>query len=160
MIKLYRRTTPGTLEYWETWDKGDGTYVVHTGVVGDRGTSGEISSSLFSAASKKIDKEISARKAEGFDELDPEDEFTLLVEYPVDGFGTEEDLDKRYRLEDRLNETLGWTGLGKCDGGSIGSGTMEVCAYVVDFEIAKAVIEKDLAGTEFANYSRIYDENA
>ncbi|WP_244951636.1 hypothetical protein [Pseudoalteromonas luteoviolacea] len=59
-----------------------------------------------------------------------------------------------------MNETLGWTGLGHCDGGSIGSGTMEVCNYVVDFKVAKTVIENDLKGTEFENYTRIYDENA
>jgi hypothetical protein len=67
-------------------------------------------------------------------------------------------LDKRHRLEDRLDDTLGWTGLGAVDGGSIGSGTMEVCAFVVDFDLAKKVIEADLAGTEFADYTRIYDE--
>ena len=59
-----------------------------------------------------------------------------------------------------MNETLGWTGLGHCDGGSIGSGTMEACCFVVDFDIAKRVIEKDLAGSEFADFSRIFDEGA
>ncbi len=47
-----------------------------------------------------------------------------------------------------------------CDGGSIGSGTMEVCNFVVDFEMARHVIEEDLVNTEFANYTRIFDENA
>jgi hypothetical protein len=73
--------------------------------------------------------------------------------------GTTADLDKRHKLEAKLNETLGWTGLGMCDGGSIGSGTMEVC-LVVDFALAKSVIETDLQGTEFADFSRIYDEDA
>lgn len=72
----------------------------------------------------------------------------------------EKDLDKRHRFEDRMSETLGWAGLGMCDGGSIGSGSMEVCNFVVDYEIAKAVIEKDIEGTEFGDYSRIYDERA
>jgi hypothetical protein len=83
----------------------------------------------------------------------------LLVEYPVDGMGNAKDVDKRHRLEDKLNEVLGWTGLGHCDGGSIGSGTMEACCYVADFEVAAAVIRKALIGTEFADFSRIYDEN-
>jgi hypothetical protein len=73
--------------------------------------------------------------------------------------GCGEDVEKRHRLQERMDETLGWTGLGHCDGGSIGSGTMEVCCYVVDFEIAKKVIENDLKGTEFEDYTRIYDEN-
>jgi hypothetical protein len=29
----------------------------------------------------------------------------------------------------------------------------------VDFDVAKKVIEEDLVGTEFANYSRIYRED-
>ncbi len=74
--------------------------------------------------------------------------------------GTTEDLNKRHKLEERMNERLGWTGLGECDGGSIGSGTMEVCNYVIDFDIAKKVIEDDLKGTIFSDYTRIYDEGA
>jgi hypothetical protein len=58
-----------------------------------------------------------------------------------------------------MDEVLGWTGLGNTDGGSIGSGTMEVGCVVVDFEIAKNVIEKSLKGTEFENYSRIFNMN-
>ena len=72
--------------------------------------------------------------------------------------GTPKDLEKRHALEERMNETLGWTGVGHCDGGSIGSGTMEVCCFVVDFDTAKRVIEEDLKGTKFADYSRIYEE--
>jgi hypothetical protein len=36
---------------------------------------------------------------------------------------------------------------------------MEVCCFVVDFETAKRVIEADLRGTRFANFTRIYDED-
>ena len=53
-----------------------------------------------------------------------------------------------------MDETLGWTGLGHCDGGSIGSDTMEVCCLVVDFDTAAKAIEADLRGTEFADYTR------
>ena len=48
-----------------------------------------------------------------------------------------------------MNETLGWTGLGHTDGGSIGSGSMEVGCIVVDFDVAKKVIIEDLKNTEF-----------
>ncbi|MEO1489379.1 MAG: hypothetical protein AAFR88_08100 [Pseudomonadota bacterium] len=82
-----------------------------------------------------------------------------MIEYSVDGMGSEQDLDKRHRLEDRMNETLGWTGLGMCDGGSIGSGSMEVCCFVVDYDLAKRVIEMDVQNTEFRDYTRIYLED-
>ena len=37
---------------------------------------------------------------------------------------------------------------------------MEVCNFVVDFEVAKEVVAADLAETEFSDYKRIFDENA
>ena len=55
---------------------------------------------------------------------------------------------------------MGWTGLGHCDGGSIGSGAMEACCFVVDFEIAKRVVAAALSDTPFADFTRIYDEEA
>lgn len=159
VLKLYRLTSVVN-EYWETWADDDGSHTVHWGVLGTRGTSMTVKSTLFKKAESVIQKEIDELVAQGFAPVDQEDHATLLIEYEVSGMGTTADVDKRYRLESRMNETLGWTGLGACDGGSIGSGTMEVCNFVVDFSIAKKVIEADLVDTEFANYTRIYDEGA
>lgn len=158
MLKLYR-LTPEKREYWETWDNGKGSHTVHWGVLGTRGESKTIKSTASAKAETEIQKEIDSLVAEGFRPIDPEAHFTLLIEYAIEEMGSRQDIDKRHRLEDRMNETLGWTGLGACDGGSIGSGTMEVCNFVVDFALAKEVIERDLADTEFANYTRIFDEN-
>lgn len=159
MLKLYR-LTPEKKEYWETWDNGKGSHTVHWGALGTRGESKTIKSTASAKAETEIQKQIDGLVAEGFRPIEPEAHFTLLIEFAVEEMGSRQDIDKRHRLEDRMNETLGWTGLGACDGGSIGSGTMEVCNFVVDFALAKEVIEQDLAGTEFANYTRIFDENA
>ena len=159
MIKLYR-FNDSKKEYWEAWANGNGDFTVHYGQLGGRGKSDIIKSSFLRKAERKVEDGIASKKAEGFHEINRDDEFTLLIEYAVEDMGTKADLDKRYALEDRVNETLGWTGLGHCDGGSTGSGTMEACCFVVDFEIAKKVIEEDLLDTEFADYTRIFDENA
>ena len=75
--------------------------------------------------------------------------------------GTKADLKKRHALQSRMDEILGCTGLRHCDGGSSGSGTMEVCCLVVDFEVAaKRVIAEDLQGTAFKDVTRIYREDA
>jgi hypothetical protein len=158
MIKLYK-SIDGALHYWETWEVGDGSAIIHWGVVGEKGQSEQIDGGSSESADGKIRNLVEQRLAEGYSEVHEGDLCTLLIEYAVDGMGTTEDIDKRHRLEDRMNETLGWTGLGHCDGGSIGSGTMEVCCFVVDFGTAESVIEKDLEGTEFENFTRIYDEN-
>jgi hypothetical protein len=159
MLKLYKQIDT-KLHYWETWDKDEKTGIVHWGVVGQRGQDKEIKSGLFSNFRKEIQKEVDKKIAEGYDEIDDDNLFTLLIEFQVDGMGTPEDVEKRTRLQNKMDEVLGWTGLGHCDGGSIGSGTMEVCCFVVDFDIAKEVIEAKLKDTEFGNYTRIFDENA
>ena len=109
---------------------------------------------------QNIAKFLDPWRAEGYAEVEPTDEWILEVVYPVDGFGTEADLDKRHALQDLLNEELGWTGLGHVDGGSTGSGTMEVACFVVDPELAKKVIEDNLRGTEFGDFSEIRAECA
>lgn len=157
-MKLYKRIG-NKIHYWETWDINDNMGATHKGIVGQRGDYIEIKSGLFSSFRKQIQKEIDQYFKQGYQEVDIEDHFTLLIEFTVDGMGTREDLEKRTRLQDRMDDILGWTGLGHCDGGSIGSGTMEVCCYVIDFDIAKSVIEENLKETEFSNYNRIFDEN-
>lgn len=158
MIKLYK-IIDNKLNYWETWDNDDKSAIVHWGVVGQRGQDKEVKGGLFSNFRDIVQKEINERLKEGYAEFDEDNLVFLEVEYLIDGFGTEEDLDKRHRLEERLNELLGWTGLGHVDGGSIGSGTMEAGCVVVDFDIAKGTIEDDLKDTEFSNYSRIFKMN-
>ena len=156
MIKLYKKID-NKLHYWETWDKDAKTGIVHWGEVGSQGQDKEIKSGLKENYATKIRKELDQKTTEGYSEFD-EDKYSFLeIEYKIDGFGTEQDLDKRHRLEGKMNEVLGWTGLGHTDGGSIGSGTMEVGCRVVDFEIAKKVVEESLRNTEFENYSRIFN---
>ena len=157
VLKLYK-FSEAKKEYWETWDNDDGSHTIHWGELGTEGKSKEVKGSFFKKPEAIIQKEVDEMVAKGF--MPTDQEFTLLIEYAIEGMGEKGDVEKRHRLEERMNETLGWTGLGNCDGGSIGSGTMEVCNFVVDFDVAKKVIEKDLKGTEFENYTRIYDENA
>ena len=158
MIKLYKKEK-GEILYWETWENDDGTHTIHWGKVGDKGKSTKIQKSLFKSADRKIAILIEEKIEQGYEEIDIEKHDILLIEYKVDEFGNEADLEKRYELQDKMDETLGWTGIGHCDGGSIGSGTMEVCCFVVDFNISKKVIQEDLKNTKFSDYTRIYKEN-
>jgi hypothetical protein len=157
MLKLYK-AIDGRLRYHEAWTT-DESVIEHWGAVGERGETREHG---YDARSQSEEDAILAALKEplenGFIPFEQENEVTLLVEYAVSGMGNDSDLEKRHALEDRLNEVLGWTGLGAVDGGSIGSGTMEVCCYVVDFAIANQVIETALSGSEFADFTRIYDE--
>ena len=155
MLKFYK-LIDNQLHYWETWDKDETTAIIHWGIVGQRGQDKEVKSGLFSNFRKSVQKEIDEKVKDGYREYDEDKIAFLEVEYKIDGLGSAQDLDKRHRLQEHLNELLGWTGLGHVDGGSIGTGSMEVCCIVVDFEIAKKIIEDNLNGTEFGDYTRIY----
>lgn len=155
MIKLYK-TIGSELHYWETWDKNDTSAIIHWGIVGQTGENKEIKSGFFSSIENKLKKMINEKTSEGYLEFNEKQPVNLEIEYAIEGFGTHEDLEKRHKLEEKLNEILGWTGLGHVDGGSIGSGTMEIGCLVVDFDIAKKVIEEKLKDTEFSNYTKIF----
>ena len=155
MLKLYK-LTDNQLLYWETWNNDEKSATIHWGLVGQRGQDKEVTGGFFSNFRKAVQKEIDEKLKEGYAEFDEDNVSFLGVEYKVNGFGTEQDLDKRHRLEVKLDKILGWTGLGHVDGGSSGSGTMEAGCIVVDFDVAKKVIEEKLKDTEFADYSRIY----
>ncbi|MBI5915485.1 MAG: hypothetical protein HY842_08915 [Bacteroidetes bacterium] len=155
MLKLYK-LIDNQFHYWETWDEDANSAIVHWGVVGQTGFNKVIKSETLSDFTKVVQAEIDEKLKEGYKEFDEANMASLEIEYKIDGFGTDQDLDKRHKLEERLNELLGWTGLGELDGGSIGSGAMEAGFTVVDFDIAQKVIEQDLKNTEFGDYSRIY----
>jgi hypothetical protein len=159
MLKLYRREGGKVMAYHEAWTHGS-KITEHWGALGERGQTRE------HRLNKKLSEEENIRQVlansikAGYEPMNDDGHATLLIEYPIEAMGSKNDLDKRHALEERMKETLGWTGLGNCDGGSIGSGTMEVCCFVVDFDTAKRVVENDLKDTKFADYSRIYDEGA
>jgi len=157
MIKLYKIGESGRLHYHEAWIHRR-EIVEHMGAVGDRGLTRHHRMDRSKSEEENLERVLAEARTKGFAPMSPEAHSVLLVEYSVSGVGSTADVAKRHRLERRLNGLLGWTGLGHCDGGSIGSGTMEACCYVVDFEVARSVVEKDLADSEFADYSRIFEE--
>ena len=58
-------------------------------------------------------------------------------------------------MEEVLNERLGWTGLGHCDGGDMGSGTVNIFCVVVDFKTALPVIVRELESSRLAKQTVI-----
>jgi hypothetical protein len=156
MIKLYLQTE-SPMRYHEAWING-AKITEHWGFVGEHGETREHKKDRNKSDEENLLNVLAEPLENGFTLFDEDDLSVLMIEYAIDGMGNSKDLKKRHSLEDRMNETLGWNGLGHCDGGSIGSGTMEVCCVVVDFETAKRVIELDLAKTEFFDFKRIYSE--
>lgn len=141
MLKLYKQQDDKTL-YWATWSN-DQFITIQKGVLGDAGAMDTF------IISKEVDaliaKETARLRAQGYTEIEPEKSVSLIIQYQIEGWGTDDDLDKRNEVMDLMDDCLGRTGLGHCDGGDMGSGTANIFCPVVDSYLARDVIVKCLA---------------
>jgi hypothetical protein len=130
MLKLYKKDQEKTF-YWEAWDEDD-EIVVHFGELGQTGETNSVPLLEFEPPEAAIQREAAVAREAGFYEIEHEELFELIVRYPVKHEGGVEDLEVAYRLEEILNDTLGWTGLGYCDMHELSSDYIDVYNYVVD----------------------------
>ena len=157
MIKLYKKIGIN-FYYQEAWRDGN-KVVLHSGTVGSTGN--KLKRHKWDDCldlNENLMKWLHPAIENGFTEIKDDEKFTLVVEYKTDDKSTDY-LSQRHKLEDMLNEHLGWTALGHVDGGSIGSGTMEIFCIVVDYEQAKQSIDYRLSTPEYEehkNFNRIY----
>ncbi|XQY91125.1 WGR domain-containing protein [Metabacillus sp. HB246100] len=142
MIKMTKQVDDEVL-YWEVWQDGK-TLVIHYGTIGDTGETEEKKLSLFQKAEKFMDELAEEKANEGYDYLDEDELFELVVQYSYEEDQMEATLEMRHHVEDLMNECLGWTGNGACDGGDIGSGTANIVNFVVDVEKATQTIIEEL----------------
>lgn len=68
---------------------------------------------------------------------------SLVLQYRIDGWGSTEDLEKRARLEDLIDARLQNESNGECDGGDIGSGTINI--YLEDVSDPQRALEAVIA---------------
>lgn len=150
-FRLYQRVG-GQLCYHEAWPAED-CVMEHRGVCGERGQIRDHPAPDAKAQTGVLKTLKAGARALGFRPIAPSRHHGLLVEVAIDGFGKADDVDRRHALEDFLDEVTAGLGLGHCDGGSTGSGSMEAYCLVVDFPLAKAAIETALAGSPFADFT-------
>lgn len=160
MIRLYKRDDEGKfLAYHEAWVEPENRRIVeHWGLLGEDGETDTYRIKLLGSLSKQFNGILDPARGEGFAEINEGDYACLIIEYAITGGGSDEDFEKRENLIEALNQKLGWTGLGYCEGGDTGSDKMNVACFVVDYDLAAHTIEAVLKDTEFGDYSRIYQE--
>ncbi|HEX8463942.1 MAG TPA: hypothetical protein VF627_04925, partial [Abditibacterium sp.] len=130
-----------TILYWETWEDGK-EITVHYGILGDIGKNDSYRKNK--EYRQFVKKEVALRRSEGYVEQDEDSLASITIKFEIEGWGSDNDLKKRHKIEDLMDECLGWTGLGHCDGGEIGSGGMSICCLVVEPYIALAPICQEL----------------
>jgi hypothetical protein len=142
MTKLYK-SAGGRVRYVEAWTDG-GKVVVHQGLLGRVGRSTSYPKPKKQSDRKAVEEALREARQQGYAEIDEGDHIWLIVQYRIKGFGSKRDVAKLHRVEARVDNRLGWTGLGHADGNDIGSGTMNVFCLVVDAERATKTIANDL----------------
>lgn len=143
MIKLLKEQDDG-IRYWEVWEH-EGILYIHQGVIGETGSTEEVKVPLLKKAEKMMETYAEEKLNAGFSYLDEDElaEFVIQISYQ-ENEDIEEVLNKRNFIEGLMNECLGWTGNGHCDGGDIGSGTANIFCCVIDIDKACEVIKKEL----------------
>jgi len=134
LLKLYKRDGE-RIRYWETWDEKR-ELVIHAGVLGHKGTTRRIPLRRLERVTTAVQREATEARAAGYRELPIEAHAQVVVQYQTPAWGDATDLAKRHKVEHILNECLGWTGNGHCDGGDIGSGTINTFSFVLDPALA------------------------
>ena len=160
MFRLLKRDESGKIAaYHEVWVEFSPRRIVeHWGYIGARGDTDAHRIKLLRSLERQIDDILDPARALGFSEIDPSEYSTLIVEYALSDAWRRDDELKIREAEDALTEVLGWTGLGSCDGDTITETAIEFTCRVLDIDLAKSRIEEQMADTEFADYSRIYQE--
>jgi hypothetical protein len=147
ILKLYAGD-----RYWEAWHDA-GKVTSHWGSLGERGETRHIRVKSGVDPYSVIESEAKQARAQGYREIMQLQR--LEIQYPIEGMGDADDLNRRHRIEHLVDEHLGWTGLGHCGGGEIGNGTMSVFCRVVDADKALHIITKELQKNHLLQEAKI-----
>nr|WP_070960528.1 hypothetical protein [Hyphomonas sp. Mor2] len=160
MFRLFKRDETGKIAaYHEVWVELKPRRIIeHWGMVGTRGDTDAHRIKLLRSLERQVDDLLDPARALGFTEIDPGDYQTLIVEFLLSDAWRRDDVLKIREAEEALSEVLGWTGLGFCEGETVTDTAIELTCRVLDPDLARTRIEEQMTGTEFADYSRIYQE--
>jgi hypothetical protein len=136
-LKVYR-TVDGVTEYWESWNEGTEAFI-RSGKVGEISEVRKFTMKDPRQASELM-KEIDRVQKTGFTPREMEQMIQVVIHYRLERWGSTEDHDRRVKIEDLMNDCLIPTGLGYCDGGDIGNGTINIFCEVVDAAVAERII--------------------
>lgn len=135
IVKLIQ-TDANAVNYWEIWQTGK-TLTIHWGIVGEQGQSEEEVFSSSGQAQSRLSRLVHEKSKGDFRELTEDDLSDLTLHFLTASFGTQGDLELRHHLEEQLDQELGWTGNGYCEGGDIGENEMSIYCRVLIGRVAK-----------------------
>lgn len=131
LLKLYKRENE-TMLYWEAWEENE-EILVHFGVLGEIGETTTIPLAEFEPPDTAIQRHAQEAREAGFSEIEAEDMVEVIVQYASEDSRGEDFVEK---VENALNDSLGWTGLGHCESVDEADGALNFFCFVVDAKLA------------------------
>ena len=155
------------IEYWNVWVENRNekeTVIIFQGIVGQLGEETIVATAPNSTAWETARVESGKKRRQGYAPLDEEAEVWFDVICRIDDLKTfseySKDICYHQKLVSLLIDILVPTFAGDVDIPLPRPGDIEIPCSVIDFKIAKELIEKELAGTEFQNFEiRMVDKN-
>jgi hypothetical protein len=151
MFRLFR-SVGNRRAYHEAWID-DQRVVEHWGLCGETGENREHAESNDRDRYRLLDALRDDVVRRGYAEIPLGRQRTIVARRSIVGMGSDTDLDLRHELQSTLDEELGLRGLGVCDGGETGGGSMSVFCFVVDIERGMAAITATLADPKFRGFA-------
>jgi hypothetical protein len=141
MVKLYRKTG-GDLFYDEVWIDEANTVSRHAGRCGERGAIERASHPDRLSGRAAMAAIVAEIRAAGFRPIPDSRHVTLVIDLFPERRDQSGLLDCRHALEERVDQELGWLGLGHCDGGDIGVGEASLFCPVVSYPLAAEAMRR------------------
>lgn len=145
MFRLYKSDEDGVPRaYYEVWAEPARRRIVeHWGVVGEPGETEVHRIWFFGGLETQIEKIMAPARAQGFEEL-PRGQYRTLIVRAVSK-SSENISDEDEAFADRLNEVMGWTGLGECHEATAIESGLEAECDTVDAELCQRILAESLA---------------
>lgn len=139
MIKLYKKVED-ILYYWETWRASENSGIFHYGKVGEKGFYEEIQDSIKGSYSEILEKELALRISEGYSEFCEDNLEFIEILIKVKMISKEYRMNYFLEIKFKIDELLGWRGLGHVDDISFDTTDVNIFCVVVNHNISKLLI--------------------
>lgn len=137
VCKLYKKEND-ELFYFEFWIENEDRLIIHEGKLGEVGETRTINSDTSSLPlGVQLTQLRKDALRDGFYSIDVFSE--LIVQYVLKDGELDESAEIQSDLEDLMDDTLGWTGLGHCEGSDIEVNIINLFCNVIDKDIALKV---------------------
>lgn len=140
-LQLIKKET-GKIRYWEAWVHAPKLIVVHVGIVGDIGKETDYVDQFWHSPHNEIEKLAKSSREQGYIPLTMRDLHWFLLQYEVANLTERQLLVLRKKVQHLIDQSLGWTGNGRCKGSNVSGNQLNFYCLAVDLQIAVKTLIK------------------